>query len=228
MSTNLVAIRLLGVLQSWGADSEYTYRNSSLFPTKSAVLGLCCAAKGLSRGSEGERVFLERIADCPMTAVAIPRVRTGSDTSWPINVRRITDFHTVERTKTATGKLNPHAVMTYRQYLCDADFLVLIEMDAAIADDLGAKLSDPDWGLWLGRKSCIPSAPIFGGVFSTMEEVSSNLLNEQPITCFTHQKEVTSFEKGSDTLRDKPLDFAIHKRVRGQRRVRIYEAEIAV
>jgi CRISPR system Cascade subunit CasD len=225
MSTKFVAIRLLGVLQSWGGDSAYTYRNSNLFPTKSAVLGLCCAAKGLSRGSEKERLFLEKIADCPMTTIAIPRVRTAHDAKWFINVRRITDFHTVEGTKTATGKSNQHAVMTYRQYLCDADFLVLIEMDAAIADDLGEKLLNPDWGLWLGRKSCIPSAPVFGGVFSTMEEVSSNLLEGKSINCFTHQKEATSFEQGSDTLRDKPLDYAIHKRVRGQRRVTICEAE---
>ena len=225
MSTKYVAIRLLGVFQSWGIDSNYTYRNSSLFPSKSAVLGLCCAAKGLNRGSAEEREFLERTADCPMTVITIPRVKNFSDTTTVVNIRRITDFHTVQRTKTATGKNNPNAVMTYRQYLCDSQFLVLIEMDPNTADDLGEKLLNPDWGLWLGRKSCIPSAPVLGGVFSNMEEVSSCLLNGKSINCFTLQKEVKSFEKGSDTLRDQPLDYAIHKRVRGPRRVKICEAE---
>lgn len=225
MLNKLVALRLSGVMQSWGYNSEYTYRNSGLFPTKSAVLGLCCAAKGLSRGSEEEREFLETVADCSMTAIALPRTRTAGEKSWTINVRRIDDFHTVEKTKTAAGKDNPNAVMTYRQYLCDADFLVLIEVEADVADNLKEKLSDPDWGIWLGRKSCIPSTPVFARVFSNLDEVSSNLLEGKSLNCFTCQQEVNSWEQGSDTLMDKPIDYAIDKRERGQRRVKICEAK---
>ena len=221
----ILALRLSGVAQSWGYNSEYTYRNSGLFPTKSAVLGLCCAAKGLSRGSQEEREFLKTVADCPMTAIALPRTQTAGEKSWSINVRRIEDFHTVEKTKTAAGKSNPHAVMTYRQYLCDADFLVLLEVDNGIADNLKEKLSDPDWGIWLGRKSCIPSAPVFAGVFSNLDEISSNLLEGKSLSCFTCQQEVNSWEQGTDTLMDKPIDYAIDKRERGLRRVKICEAK---
>ena len=225
MLNKLVALRLSGVMQSWGYNSEYTYRNSGLFPTKSAVLGLCCAAKGLNRGSQEEREFLKTIVDCSMTAIALPRTRTAGEKSWPINVRRIDDFHTVEKTKTAAGKLNLNAVLTYRQYLCDADFLVLLEVDTDIANDLKNKLSNPDWGIWLGRKSCIPSAPVFAGVFSSLDEVSNNLLAGKSLSCFTCQQEVDSWEQGTDTLMDKPIDYAIDKRERNQRRVKICEAK---
>jgi len=225
MLSRLVALRLSGILQSWGYNSEYTYRNSGLFPTKSSVLGLCCAAKGLNRGSEEERSFLEAVADCPMTSIALPRIYMAGEKSWPINVRRIDDFHTVEKTKTAAGKPNPNAVMTYRQYLCDADFLVLLEVDTDIADVLKEKLSDPDWGIWLGRKSCIPSAPVFAGVFSNLDEMSSNLLEGKSLSSFTYQQEVNSWEQGTDTLLDKPINYAIDKREREQRRVKICEAE---
>jgi CRISPR system Cascade subunit CasD len=225
MLNKLVALRLSGVMQSWGFNSEYTYRNSGLFPTKSAVLGLCCAAKGLSRGSEQEKAFLNKISDCLMTAIALPRNRTAGKKTWPVNVRRIEDFHTVENTKTAAGKKNKNAVITYRQYLCDADFLVLLEVDAGLADDLQEKLSDPDWGVWLGRKACIPSAPIFAGVFANVDDVCDNLLNGKSLNSFTRQTEVISFELGSDTLMDKPFDYAIDKRERGQRRIKICEAE---
>jgi CRISPR system Cascade subunit CasD len=225
MLNKLLALRLSGPLQSWGYNSEYTYRNSGLFPTKSAILGLCCAAKGLSRGSDDERKFLKAVADCPMTAIALPRSRAAGKSTWSVNVRRIEDFHTVENTKTATGKSNPNAVMTYRQYICDADFLVFLEVDVDVADDLKNKLVDPDWGIWLGRKACIPSAPVFAGVFSSIDEVSAKLLEGKALSCFTLQKEVTSFEEGSDTLMDKPIDYAIEKRERGQRRVKICEAE---
>jgi len=226
MSNKTLALRLSGALQSWGYNSEYTYRNTGLFPTKSAVLGLCCAAKGLNRGSEEERDFLETVADSSMTAIALPRTRMAGEKPRPINVRRIEDFHTVENTKTASGKKKDNAVITYRQYLCDADFVVLLEVDAKIADDLENKLSDPEWGIWLGRKSCIPSAPIFAGVFSNVDDVCRELLGGKELKHFTYQKEVVAFEQGTDTLMDIPIDFAIDRRERGQRRVKICEAEI--
>ncbi|MBU4318741.1 MAG: type I-E CRISPR-associated protein Cas5/CasD [Proteobacteria bacterium] len=225
MLNKYLALRLFGVLQSWGYNSEYTYRNSGLFPTKSAVLGLCCAAKGLNRGSQEERTFLESVSNCTMTAIALPRKRTARGEPRPINVRRIEDFHTVENTKTASGNPNPNAVITYRQYLCDADFLVLVEVSQEIAEDLKNKLSDPDWGLWLGRKSCIPSAPVFAGVYASLDEVCSRLLDGKTLNRYTYQKDAASFEMGTDTLMDKPVDYAIDKRKLGQRRVKIWEAD---
>ncbi|NNF99384.1 MAG: type I-E CRISPR-associated protein Cas5/CasD [Desulfobacteraceae bacterium] len=242
MSTKLVVLRLSGVLQSWGYNSEYTYRNTGLFPTKSAVLGLCCAAKGLNRGSDEEHEFLEAVAGCPMTAVALPRTRTVGEKNWSVNVRRIEDFHTVQGALNAKGKqqvlkidgrqqvrANGSKVLqcdvTYRQYLCDSDFLVVIEMDAKVADDLKDKLSDPDWGIWLGRKSCIPSAPIFAGIFQNIDAVSNELLQGKALDKFTCQHEVKDFEQGTDTLMDNPIDYAVDKRERSHRRVKICEAK---
>ena len=227
MSNNkLVALRLSGVMQSWGFNSEYTHRNSGLFPTKSAVLGLCCAAKGLARGSNEEKSFLESVSDCLMTAIALPRTRSVKDKSWQVNVRRIEDFHTVENTKTASGKISPHAVMTYRQYLCDADFMVLLQISEEAASKLAKDLADPQWGVWLGRKNCIPSTPVFAGVFNTVDDVSDSLLGGKTLDTFTYQQEVLSFSEGSDTLMDVPLDYAIDNRERGQRRVVIHEVKI--
>ncbi len=226
MSNNkLLALRLSGVMQSWGFNSEYTYRNSGLFPTKSAVLGLCCAAKGLARGTEEEKCFLESVSDSLMTAIALPRSQSSGDKTWQVNVRRIEDFHTVEKTKTAAGKMSKHAVMTYRQYLCDADFIILLQIKENVANDLKKDLLDPCWGIWLGRKTCIPSAPVFAGVFNTVNEVSNTLLDGKELDVFTYQKEVSSFSEGADTLMDVPLDYAIDKRERGQRRVVINDAK---
>lgn len=226
-SKKVIALRLSGPMQSWGYNSEYIYRNSGLFPTKSAVLGICCASMGLPRGSEQEKQFLGNLYSSLMTAIALPRKRFLGEKSWMVNVRRIEDFHTIENTKTASGKISDNAVMTYRQYLCDADFVVLLaDIESPIADQLEDKLADPEWGMWLGRKSCIPSAPVFAGKYETVEEANETLLGAKELKCFTYQKEVLSFSDGVDTLMDAPLDFAIDRRVRGQRRVVIHEAEI--
>ena len=227
MSNNkLLALRLSGVMQSWGFNSGYTYRNSGLFPTKSAVLGLCCAAKGLARGTDEEKHFLESVSDSLMTAIALPRNRSAGDKTWPVSVRRIEDFHTVENTKTAAGKISKHAVMTYRQYLCDADFVILLQIKENVAGELKKYLLDPRWGIWLGRKACIPSAPVFAGVFNTVDEVSDTLLGGKELDNFTYQQEVLSFSEGDDTLMDVPLDYSIDKRERGQRRVITHEGKI--
>lgn len=154
-----------------------------------------------------------------------PEQRKAGNKTWAVHVRRIDDFHTVENTKTASGSQNKNAVITYRQYLCDADFLVLLEVDSDIAEELKADLSDPVWGIWLGRKSCIPSEPVFAGIFSTLDDVALNLLDSKPLSDFTCQYEVKSWEEGTDSLMDNPIDYDISKRERGLRRVKICEAE---
>jgi CRISPR system Cascade subunit CasD len=48
MSTAHLPLWFDAPLQSWGFGSRFSYRNTALFPTKSGVLGLVCAAMGLA------------------------------------------------------------------------------------------------------------------------------------------------------------------------------------
>ena len=45
----VVAFRLAGPLQSWGSRSRFVRRETEKAPTKSGVLGLVAAAKGIRR-----------------------------------------------------------------------------------------------------------------------------------------------------------------------------------
>jgi len=92
LSKDYLAIRLEGALQSWGFDSQYNRRNTGLMPTKSAIAGMCCAALGLSRGSEEEQAFLTEFKKLKMIAIAIPRV---DHKEKKLQVRRMQDYHTV-------------------------------------------------------------------------------------------------------------------------------------
>jgi len=223
MSTNVyLVIRLSGGMQAWGLDSQYTYRNSGLFPTKSGVLGLCCAAQGLDRGSVAESEWLAQAVLCSMTTIAISKLRSTGDKQTPISVRRIEDFHTVANTKTAKGDTKD--ALTYRQYICDAEFIVLLNMSSELADDLKADLEDPRWGVWLGRKACIPSAPVFAGICANLDEVSEQFLSGKPLHAFTYQQEVDGFPAGTDTLQDVPVNYSIDNRTYGLRRIIVHEA----
>lgn len=229
--TAYLALRLEGPLQSWGFESQYNRRNTGLLPTKSAILGMCCAALGIRRGSKEEKALLEQCVGLRLLTVATPRSLKYGEKSAELSVRRITDYHTVQNTKTASGSTKD-THLTYRQYLCDASFACVLSGNATLInrlakDERGQGLENPVWGIWLGRKACIPTAPVFAGIFLSEAEALCELLGTQPLEAFTHQREVERFEDGTDSLPDQPLCFAAPDGIRkfAPRRVVLKEAK---
>jgi CRISPR system Cascade subunit CasD len=222
MSTekSFLALRLEGPLQSWGFDSQYNRRNTGLMPTKSAIAGICCAALGLSRGSGKEKEFLALFGSVGMTAIAIPRQGTKRE----LPVRRLQDYHTVQNTKTADGK-NKDCHITRRQYLTDASFGVLLEGNAILLGEIGDALADPKWGIWLGRKTCIPTAPVLVGLKENRDNALCLLIGEKSLESFTRQEEVDNFCDGRDSLPDAAVSFAIEQRLFSPRRVRVLQGK---
>ena len=230
-----LALRLEGPLQSWGFDSQYNRRNTGLMPTKSAIAGICCAALGLPRGSGKEQDFLTSFRSVRMTAIAIPRQGVKKE----LPVRRLQDYHTVgggydpndprERgcitVSAKDGKPRAkngqaQAVLTHRQYLTDAAFGVLLEGPAILLSEIATAFADPKWGIWLGRKTCIPSAPVLAGLKENRDDALRLLIGEKPLESFTRQEEVENFGEGRDSLPDAPVSFATERRLFSPRRVR--------
>lgn len=213
--TGWLALRLEGPLQAWGVDSQYNRRGTGLMPTKSAIAGMCCAALGLGRGSTEERVFLAEFAGLRMTALA----GTGSAYRGRGTVRRLDDYHTVQNTLKADGKIKDCHI-THRQYLTDAAFSVLLHGVADLVRRIAAALADPRWGIWLGRKSCVPTAPVLVGVFDARDDALRALIGDRPFNSFTRQEEVEQFADGKDSLPDQAVSFRSSRREFAPRRVR--------
>lgn len=146
----LIVLVLEGALQSWGDHSKWDERDSGDFPAKSGVVGLIACAMGIERGS-GELAELSSAI-----RMAVRADRPGTKTL---------DFHTVQGNplRTAKDKRAPSAstVVSYRWYLEDARFTVFIETDAERRERIVSALKAPVWPLYLGRKSCTPSRPVF-------------------------------------------------------------------
>jgi CRISPR system Cascade subunit CasD len=223
MSNNkgYLALRLEGPMQAWGYNSQFNRRNTGLIPTKSAVAGMCCAALGYARGSEDEKAFLEGFLSLKMQTIAIPRIKGRRE----LEVRRLIDYHTVEGTVKASGGSNPNAVLTYRQYLNDAAFGVVLSGDKQLLENVAEALKDPTWGIWLGRKNCIPTAPVFAGIFEAESVAIKSLIEEKPIESFTRQVDVDDFEQGQDSLPDNAVSFDSRKRQFIPRRILKIEAK---
>lgn len=230
---SFLALRLEGPLQSWGFDSQYNRRNTGLMPTKSAIGGMCCAALGYKRGSDREKKFLTSFGEVKMTAIALPRYVLGKE----LPVRRLQDYHTVQNTRRASGVINNDCVLTYRQYLEDASFGILLNGHANLLSEIVTALADPKWGVWLGRKSCIPSAPVLVGLkekncdnlFNLLKQNKEDalrlLIGENPLESFTRQEDVETFVEGHDSLPDVPVSFALDKREFYPRRVKTLQSK---
>jgi CRISPR system Cascade subunit CasD len=194
-----LALMLDAPLQSWGYGSRFQRRTTGLHPTKSGVVGLLCAALGAAKGSAAETEWLPKLAALRMTVVTIPRARSG--------LRRLEDFHTVEHTRRASGAPNPDPVVTRRQYLLDARFGVLFEGKAEVLSQVAEAVRNPVWGVWLGRKCCIPAAPLYRAGPCDEAAAWQALIAERSHEEFTRIEEVTRFEDGSDSINDQPISF---------------------
>ena len=212
-----LALRLQAPLISFGNESQFNQRLTAPLPSKSVIAGMLCAARGFHRGSAEEQTFLGQIAGMPMLAVAVPRRLAAGGQGWVLTAGRTVDFHTVQGTRKAKGGIKDCHI-TSRHYLHDSTFGVFLNGPRAVLVDAAKALQNPVWGLWIGRKCCIPSAPVFGGLFASEVEALEHML-DAPLECFTHEREVGSFEEGNDTLPDQVESFLSAARRFAPRRV---------
>jgi CRISPR system Cascade subunit CasD len=203
--TAYLALILDAPMQSWGFSSRFQRRTTGLHPTKSGVIGLVSAALGLAKGSPEERRVLPKLAKLQMTSIAIPREVTEAAT--PLPVLRLEDYHTVLGTRRASGKLDTDAVVTRRQYLLDARFGVILAGDQPLLKRVATALQDPVWGVWFGRKSCLPCSPICCGLYDAEPPARRKLIGNRPIEEFTIVTEAEDFVEGTDSISDQPISF---------------------
>ncbi len=208
-----LALRLEGPMQSWGTASQFSVRLTDLMPSRSGVMGMLCAALGLSRGSQEEQEYLVLCEALRMTAVVIPRQRLGRE----LDMLRMEDYHTMLDTPKADGgRKDCH--ITRRQYLLDATFCVFLAGDCSLLKRSAKALQDPVWGLSLGRKCCIPSAPVYAGLFTTEEEAMRFCL-PRPLNEMIWSRDAPSGGDGEDSVLDIPLNFSSNNRQFCPRRV---------
>ena len=220
-------------LQSWGFDSRFGRRDSLDFPTRSGVLGLLCCAMGA--GGE-QREWLELMASPTQTVLAFGLSKEGKEGARKALPRQplLRDFHMVGSgyddqdiwqslliPKTSEGKkaVGGGTKMTYRYYLQDMAFAVLLTVPEAEAQVIATALQAPVWDLYLGRKNCVPTDFIYRGLFADEQQARQAALElataKERLELFQvlegeHEGEVL-------TLNDVPLQFGEHKKYRDRR-----------
>ncbi len=177
MADKHLLLWLEGPLQAWGADSKFGRRDTLDFPTRSGVMGILLCAMGA--GGE-QKALLSQWASASMQVQAY--AKQANDQGQLVNPEPVLeDFHMVGSgydgadpweslfiPKTAEGKkqVGTGNKITYRYYLQDMAYAVLIRADETLIDAAAQALCSPVWDIYLGRKCCAPTELVFQGVYS--------------------------------------------------------------
>lgn len=145
-------LRLVGPMQSWGTTSRFDQRDTGKEPSKSGVIGLLAAAMGIDRENWDDLRPLTQLS------MGVRHDRPGV----PMRDYQTAGCAENDSIIKADGTLSKDGVVSERFYLADAAFLVGVSGDdRELLERLHAALRDPVWPLALGRKSYVPSEPIW-------------------------------------------------------------------
>ena len=191
-------LRLAAPLQSWGTESKFDTRNTGREPSKSGIVGLLAAALGY------KRYETEKLAELSSLRLGIRVDREG---------RLLRDYHTAHGEKST--------YVTNRYYLADAVFIVGIEGERDRLEEIAYALSHPAFPLFLGRRSCPPTLPLFLGI---RDAGLDDALKSEKIGSGKEPRPVRYIfdaapgERGA-AIRDVPLSFDPRRRAYGYRSV---------
>jgi CRISPR system Cascade subunit CasD len=219
----VVALRLAGPLQSWGSGSRFVRRTTEIAPTKSGVLGLIAAAQGIRRTEPLEHLL---------------KLRMGVRIDQPGQLLR--DFQTARRPEKARdgSVVWKPLPLSYRYYMSDAIYLVVLEGDRPLLEGIDEALRSPEFPLYLGRRSCPPAGAVALGVHDS--DLETALEKAKWLASKRHQetrkrekevsldtvRDVSEGEKSEDSYLDTPISFDPNQRqyawrpvIRGHARV---------
>ena len=184
-------------------------RGTDTVPSKSGVLGMLAAARGLRRTDE--------LAD------DLLRLRFGVRADQPGKLLR--EYQTA-RGLDETGQ---GSRQSERYFLSDAKFLAGVEGEAGVIEGLAEALRRPHFLPYLGRRSCPPARPVFKEVTDKpLEAVLRDEKNWQASDAWKRLQGGTvrlrivrdaAQGEDSDLVRDTPVSFDPRHRTYEWRRV---------
>ena len=184
MGKPILLLRLEGPLQSWGARSRWDVRDTQPEPTKSGIIGLLGCALGYERRDRRLEEELDAGLRFGVRTEAPGRVLEDFQTITDFLPTAAGDFKVLGGTKSIAALRSdpvarPATILSPRFYLEDAAFLVALEAGTPTGPELlprcAAALQRPVWPLFLGRKTCIPTRPIFEALTDTYENLEAAL-----------------------------------------------------
>lgn len=215
-------LRLDGPMQAWGTHTFEDFRPSTLFPTRSGLLGLLGACMGIDRR---DHAGLEQLAASVEFTVRADQsvLRPNAGKPMPKAAVKLPDFHTVLAARKVDGSPNKYPVVTRREYLFDAAFTVVIGAKPAAPVTLEAiakALRRPCFTPVLGRRSCPITRPLLEGAPIEASDAKAALASALPVGGLIYAE---GYLESKQPLRIRDVPIRGHNRQFGTRQVFVHK-----
>lgn len=164
---NYLVFQLQAPLSSWGEPAVGEFRGTAEHPTQSALIGLLGAALGLYRDDEAAHAGLR-----DGYGFAVGLLSSGSllrdyhTAQVPPRTALKGRAHATRRNELSVSKTDLSTILSTRDYRQNAASLVAVQPrnDGTLPHtlvELASALREPKFTLYLGRKACVPAAPLW-------------------------------------------------------------------
>lgn len=176
-----IVLGLEGVFMSYGTDSMFFIKNTDSYPSKSAIIGMICAAMGEANPSADLLCDLNGCMEVDgytstnMTVYTdMQNMGAGYDKNDPF-MRKRRLARTNKKTTNRKGEVSSveslsTSKISHRDYLGDVKYRVILSLPGLLADRVITALNNPVHGPFLGRKACAPTNKVFRSVHTNKRE----------------------------------------------------------
>lgn len=217
-----LVLGLEGDFQSYGTDSKFYERASDAYPSKSAVVGMIIASMGWFEPTPEQLSIVtgdlrvdgyvrnDSVGGRLTTLVDFQMMGAGYDASDKKQAMMMVPG--ADSTKNFR-----HTKISKRHYIMSAKYRVILKVPTKHAKSLVEGLRDPAYGPFLGRKACIPTAPIFRALCGTLKEAESMELFKSMNRFVTVYDGVRDDVDGESILvNDVPVKYGCHHEYRSR------------
>ena len=205
MDTRWMLLWFEAPLQSWGADSKFSRRDTLEFPTKSGLVLCAMGASGeqkelLARFSNLKQTVLSFQYDRESLLHDFQMIGSGYDSDDP--------WQSMLIPKTGSGKsaVGGGTKLTHRYYLQNAVFAVLLEVPADLTGEIANALQNPVYPIYLGRRCCVPTDFVYQGEFASENEAEQAAKDYAAKKSELHNENLPDYAKKTLSLKFKVID----------------------
>lgn len=159
-----LVFQLQGAMASWGEAAVGEYRGSHDYPTASAIAGLMAAALGLRRDQEAD---LRALNAGYLFGIGVRQsgalLRDYQTAQVPGRASMKGRRHVTRKDELSMARADLNTILSTRDYRQGVDLLIAVQAHADSPhslSELKKAVEQPAFVLYLGRKSCPPSAPM--------------------------------------------------------------------
>jgi len=161
---NYLKLTLSSVLQYFSDTDSIALRttyNTSLYPTKRAIVGMIASALGYERKDPRSAELYKKL-DLKYSIVNEPVILNDFQTIKPLRCQQnyMNKFNKRNKFQTVDGDYQNKQLIKKIQYLQEAEYEVYVGGSDELLEEIYNAIRNPEYSLFIGKRSCIPNKPI--------------------------------------------------------------------